>query len=1179
MDVRKKLFLISGLLLFMFSGLLFSFENTSDNNGYETVRLQLKGEHAFQFAGYYAAKEKGFYTELGLDVHILEHNPKLSVIKQVISNEVQYGIGDTGIIVQYAQGSPIHALAAIFQHDPLVFVSKKSIGITNLGELEDKRIMVNGKINEFNSQEAIFRALLLHAGLSKDKVTLIPQSANFQDLIENKADVVSFNLTNQLFYLKNKKVEINLINPQNYGLDFYGDILYTSQTELTEHPNRVQRFRQASLKGWEYALENPEEIIQIIYKKYHSRSSVAHLRFEAEETSKLIQPDSIPLGEILFNRLRRIADTFTELKVTRNISDSELNRFIIELPQTVNLSPKEWQWLQQNPKIRLGIDQNFAPYEWLDENDEYKGITADYIRILETRLGVHFDIINGKQSWPDLLKAAKENKLDILFSLIKTPERATYLDFTEPYFISPAIIVTGQAQGYIGSLQRLNGKKVAIQKGHSTQELLSKYYPKISLILTNSIKEALKRVSEGKAHAYVGDAISASYMMKKEGFSNLMFSGQTEYKSEFRIGIPKENPELHSILTKALASISLEERNEVYHRWMGMKYSQGVKYKTIIKYIIGIFILFALFIYWIVRLHRSESALRRSETKLKAMFDAEPECIKVISADGKLLQMNPAGLVMFETQNNPSAIIGQQTENLIIPENRQAFRNMNERVHKGETEQLVYQIESLKGNRRWVETHAVPLIDPFSGKTSILAVTHDITEKKQADETIWKHANFDSLTNLPNRRMFHDLLLHEIKVSDRSGCPLALLFLDLDHFKEVNDELGHQIGDTLLQEAANRIISCVREIDIVSRLSGDEFTVILSELEGKLSVEHIAEKIIRILNKPFKLGNDLAYISASIGISIYPDDAKNINDLIADADSAMYTAKNAGRNRFSYFTQSMHAAELYRLQLIKELHIAIQKKQFQLRYQPIIELSTGFIKKVEVLISWNHPSRNLIGPDEFIPLAEESGLIIEIGDWIFKESIKQLSYWQKIFNTDIQISINKSPIEFNIRNDNYDWLHLLDKYNVSGKNIIVEITEGLLLDTSENVINRLKQYRDRGIRIAIDDFGTGYSALSYLKKFDIDYLKIDQSFTKKIVHDSCDMALTEAITVMAHKLGLEVIVEGIESIEQEKLLIKAECDFGQGYLFYKPMLAKDLENVFLSQEKTVVYFSKLNCQV
>jgi len=1155
--MRLLVFLKLSLLFFSLSGFLFSAEINSNYQKLETVRLQLKWFHAFQFAGYYAAKEQGFYEDEGLDVHILERNPQLSIVNQVVANEVQYGVEDMGIIADYENGSPINVLAAIFQHSPLIFISKQSSGILNSHDMRGKRIMMYGKEKGAGTDEVTLHTLLNKHGLSKSDYTQVPQSFDYQDFINGDVDVISSYITDQPFFFKRKNIKINIINPQDYGIDFYSDLLFTSQAELAEHPNRAERFKRASLKGWQYALNYPEGVIQLIHSKYNSRSSIEHLRFEAKETRKLIDPGFAPLGFIELERLQTASGIYSKLKKPNSLAKAELNAFIFDQPQPINLSVKEKSWLKQNPIIRLGIDRNFAPYEWYNDEGEFRGITVDYIRLLEQRLGVHFEIIQDQKSWSELLGMAKSNELDILFSLIKTPQRSEYFNFTSPYLITPAVIISGQVYGYLGSLQRLNGKQVAIQRGHSAEELLIRHYPKISIILTNSIKEALKLVEQGKAHAYVGDAVSANYIMQQENMDSLMFSGQTEYQSKFRIGVLKNNPKLLSIMNKALANISQDEKNEIYQRWLEQKNIQGISFKTIIRYAIAIALVFALICCWIFWLRKSKLALRRSENNLKAIFNAELDSIKVISIEGKLLQINPAGLALIDSQNTLTDVIGQEYEQWVVPENHQAFREMSKRVQQGETVKFSYQIENSSG-LRWLETQAVPLVDPQSGKTTILAVSRDITDKKQAENRIWRHANFDSLTNLPNRRMFHDYLIHKMKDCNRSSLSLALLFLDLDHFKQVNDELGHQVGDLLLKEVAKRIASCVRESDIVSRLSGDEFTVILSELNDEKSAEHIANKIINTLNQPFKLGNEYAYISVSMGIAIYPDDAKASQQLIQKADMAMFSAKGLGRNRFSYFTQSMQDAAVHRLQLLKDLHTALREKQFQLYYQPIIDLSTGKIHKVEALLSWNHPTRGKICTEEFIQLAEESGLMIKIGDWVFEESIKQLSIWKRTFKSDIQISINKSPIQFNLKKDQYDWLHLLDKYQIDGKQIVVEITENLLLDVSEKVINRLMEYREMGIQIAIDDFGTGYSALSYLSKFNLDYLKIDRSFTKDVVTDPSTLALTEAITVMAHKLGLLVIVEGIEKEEQYQLLKAMGCEYGQGYLFDKPLAAKEL---------------------
>lgn len=438
-----------------------------------------------------------------------------------------------------------------------------------------------------------------------------------------------------------------------------------------------------------------------------------------------------------------------------------------------------------------------------------------------------------------------------------------------------------------------------------------------------------------------------------------------------------------------------------------------------------------------------------------------------------------------------------------------------------------------------------------------------LTIKRQSAETsqkIWYQANFDSLTGLPNRQMFYDRLALEIKKSHRSQKPIALMFIDLDHFKDVNDSLGHDQGDQLLKEVGARLKTCVRDTDTIARLGGDEFAVIMGELDESANVERVAEDILQELSTSYQLGNNKAYVSGSIGITFYPADAESIDALLKNADQAMYASKNQGRNCYNYFTRSMQEDLRIRTQLATDLRIALAKKQFWLAYQPIVELKDGRIYKAEALIRWQHPEFGLIPPSEFIRIAEESGLIVDVGNWVFREAAQQAKLWRASVHPDFQISVNKSPVQFKADNETlHSWPHYMQELDLPGESIVVEITESLLLDVSSMITQRLLEFRDAGIQVAIDDFGTGYSALSYIKKFDIDFLKIDQIFTRNLKPGSDDMALCEAIIVMAHKLGIKVIAEGVETEEQKVLLLKAGCDYGQGYLWSKPVSAKEFE--------------------
>ena len=548
------------------------------------------------------------------------------------------------------------------------------------------------------------------------------------------------------------------------------------------------------------------------------------------------------------------------------------------------------------------------------------------------------------------------------------------------------------------------------------------------------------------------------------------------------------------------------------------------------------------------------------------VYDNSSEAMMVLDGPtGNIITINPAFTEL--TQYTPEEIIGQYAGILSTDsEHSSLYTNLRKGMKiegqwRGET-----WCRRKNGEDFIVWLMMNTIFDSEGKPYRRVALFSDITDKKQSEEIIWNQANFDQLTQLPNRRMFLDHLAQEIKKSTRTGRPIALLFLDLDLFKEVNDSLGHDMGDKLLKETAVRLRQCVRDTDTVARLGGDEFTVILSDFDSTENVERVAETILRKLTEPFQLGADTAYISTSIGITLYPNDALDIDTLLKNADQAMYAAKNLGRNRFNYFTASMQEAARNRMQMIKDLRCAISEAQFILHYQPIVDLRSNTVTKAEALIRWLHPTRGLVPPDNFISLAEDTGMIIDIGNWVFREAMLQVARWREQYQLDLQISVNKSPVQFrDENNDLSQWFAHLQQLGLSGNSINVEITEGLLLDANNAVHEKLLAFRDAGVQVALDDFGTGYSSLAYLKRFDIDYLKIDKSFVRNLHSEAEEFALCEAIIVMAHKLGIKVVAEGVETQEQRDLLAAAGCDYAQGYLFSRPLPADDFAHRFLVQ--------------
>lgn len=564
-----------------------------------------------------------------------------------------------------------------------------------------------------------------------------------------------------------------------------------------------------------------------------------------------------------------------------------------------------------------------------------------------------------------------------------------------------------------------------------------------------------------------------------------------------------------------------------------------------------------------------DAKLRQSDEALSQTLEA----IALLDVDLQYQYVNPAFVALFgyqlaELADKPFSLMPIENENKLT-KNEIFLIARRKGSYRGELT-----LKTKSGQLLPISMHVSPIKSDQGGITGYVTVASDISEKKQAEEWILRQANYDSVTGLPNRHMFHKRLEAEVNASNQTGNPFALMFLDLDDFKEVNDSIGHDMGDLLLKEVGVRLLSCLRATDTIgregtiARLGGDEFTIILSHFKTNDDINVIVQRILQVLAKPFQLGAYVVNISASIGVTVYPKDANDAESLIKNADQTMYDAKNKGRNTHSFFTPSIQEASAKRREMTHDIRVAIEQEQFSLVYQPIVDLTTHQIHKAEALLRWNHPVNGIVSPADFIPVAEKAGLIVDIGNWVFYKVADQLAAWRKTIDGDFQVSINKSPVQFYDKaNQHVDWFNYLNTLGIPGSGLVVEITEGLMLDKNPEVSEKLLAFRDNGVQVAVDDFGTGYSSLSYLKKFDVDYIKIDQSFVRNLSADSEDMVLCEAIIVMAHKLGLKVIAEGIETAEQRDLLIAVGCDYGQGYLFSRPVAAEVLEALCIEQNQ------------
>jgi diguanylate cyclase (GGDEF)-like protein/PAS domain S-box-containing protein len=441
-----------------------------------------------------------------------------------------------------------------------------------------------------------------------------------------------------------------------------------------------------------------------------------------------------------------------------------------------------------------------------------------------------------------------------------------------------------------------------------------------------------------------------------------------------------------------------------------------------------------------------------------------------------------------------------------------------------------------------------------------VAMLGDVTEKKQTEALVWRQAHHDPLTGLPNRQYFTEQLTTVLRQSETLCQPVALLFLDLDMFKEINDSMGHGVGDLVLVEVARRLSDCVQGTGFVARLGGDEFIVIVSQAEDRAQVDALCKRIMAGIVEPYMLGGESLHISASIGVALYPADADDQETLLRHVDLAMYAAKDAGRDRYRYFDQGMRErAEMHR-SLMHGLPQALDAEEFFLLYQPIYSMRSRVILKAEALLRWNHPEFGVVPPMEFIPFAEDRQLIHRLGNWVFQRAAGQLAHWRGRYRTALQVTVNISPLQLSAGGvDLAEWLMRLEELGLRGDSVMLELTERMLNNMDCGIVDKLDRLRVAGMRIGLDDFGVGMSSLSFMSSLPVDYIKLDQVFTKHIAADSNALMVCEAIILLAHKLGLKVIAEGVTTPEQHELLRQAGCDAGQGYWYGAPLTPEALE--------------------
>lgn len=982
---------VTSLLVLLASSVVHA--ESTDEIPLKHISLQLKWKHQFQFAGFYAALEKGYYRDAGYQVDLRPAGPGINPIDEVLEGKADYGLANSELLLYHMNGEPVVALAAIIQHSPIVLMTLKKNNYSSPQDLIGKRVMYPSGHYGANTL-----GLFLKEGISQSQFESVPLSYNINDLIEEKVDAMVGYVTDQPFQLSQKGVDYSLIDPRVYGIDFYGDVLFSTHSKLEEHNEEVRAIMQASLEGWRYAVNNSEEIISLIKSKYQSELSLEELRYEAQATIRLIVPKLVDLGHMNPGRWEHIAKTFSEL----GMAEGKLN---VE-------------------KFIFDPDKNEASL-----------LTRQAIQVTSIITLIGLILIS------------------FLFYFNKQLKRA------------------------------VNEKTIHLTKAN--RELI---------VYTKQLK-----VKEDELQAL-------NAQLEKRIIARTETINKVNYELSEEINQRKKREVSLQLLSQAIESsdtiVLIIDKNHI------------ISYAS-----------------------KAFMALTGS-TNIK--LEGQP--ISILE--------NRLSLPTIATKDLSSQDLAPNTEGLI--ESRLKFIDAEDRIHWMKTS-----ISLLKG-----QNHQTP------AEISHYVITFDdITDIQNHSDELERMALYDPLTGLENRVLFQKRLESAIQNAKRSMLKTALLFIDIDNFKAINDSLGHLAGDEILKTIASRLSDHVRQNDSIARISGDEFTVLLSDIKNYEDASKVTQSIFSSFEAPVIIDSQEVFITASIGISITPEDSVDAQELINNADIAMYQAKQGGRNNYQFFSEDMNSEIQYKIQTEKEINEGINKEAFFLVYQPIFDLEQHQVCGVETAIEWQHKDNEIRHADEFIPIAENAGSIIPLGKWMLNQVVSDIRKLLKEGIKNINVSVNISPRQLNDRYFVSEVRALFAEHPNYIKYLNFEIGESCFVDQKPQIIGRIKELKEMGIGLVIDRFGAGYASMSYLKQVPADGLKIDQRYLNGLPENQVNTNFSNAIISMAHDLKLSVTADGVKNELQLAHLKKQGCDFAQGSVFVESMKFDALLDYLASPHK------------
>ncbi len=1014
----------------------------------QTVRLQLKWRHQFQFAGYYAAVDQGYFRDEGLQVELLEGAPGLDPSASLVSGTADFAVDSPAILIKRQQGMPLVALAAIFQHSPNVIMTVEGSRIVSPHDLRGKRVMMTPATDP----ECL--AMLVSEGVSLQVLTQVPHSWNIEDLVDGRVDAMSAYLTSEPYYMQERGVAAAFIRPINYGIDFYGDCLVASESLVLKNPARVEAFLRAVQRGWLYAMKNPQEMASLIRERYAPHLSLEYLLFEAGAMRELIRPDFVEIGHMNPERWRHIASLYVRLGMMR--ADYDLTGFLY-------------------PEFKGSL-----------EDRKQRRITTAL-----SALAVFLVVGTGITAMLFFFNARLSRQVRERTAALSASERRFRA------FFEMASVGVAQFEGSTHRFIKVNAKFSDLM-GYGAAELGALTPRDLVYPEDWPISEEAMQTLVAKTHKEV--TLEKRYV-RKDGS---VFWGMATISPLWGEG---GHPEFYLAVVRDITT----------------------------------------------RKQAEEKLLLAAK-----VFENTVEGIVVTDPEGTIEQVNP-GFTAITGYSAEEAVGGNPR---ILKSDRHPqhfYSDMWARlVEQGHWAGEIW--NRRKNGESYPEWLTITAVKNDAGQTTnYVSIFHDITELRRQQDALEYQAQHDALTGLPNRVLLGDRLRMALAQLERSGGKLALLFLDLDNFKTINDGLGHGVGDELLKELARRLEKLLRSGDTVARLGGDEFLILLPEVDSIDGASHIANRMLEALKEPFFHGDVEYFITASIGLTIAPDDGTDGAKLIKNADMAMYRAKSEGRNNYQYFTPEMDVAAHRRISLEYKLRKGIEKGEFELFYQPLVNMDSGQILGAEALIRWRHDGK-LISPAEFIPLAEASGLILPLGDWVLRTAGSQARLWQDAGH-DLTMSVNISSRQFAGADLVGTLREVLESNRLRPGNLYFEITESMLMGDVVRAEATLQALREAGGTFFLDDFGTGYSSLSYLKRLPIDGLKIDRSFVRDITEDPDSRAIVEAIVSLARTLNLRLVAEGVETQAQRSLLASMGPIVLQGYLASPPVPAGDFEKL------------------